>query len=402
MRLEAFHRPKSGHNEIHEEDVTPFLLVLAVLLGFAPGMIAHGKGRNFFLWWLYGVVLGPVALVHAMILRDTRRPQFAEAPARRSPRWDSPWPLLLWATSSFAVAIITIAAYYIAVPGKYSLIAAKNKAAVSTDRGGGNDPAHAQQLSSIGPQPPAAMTAPPEPDPEVKVTIRHDDIPTADKPQTAHTLATTPEAKPEPAAAEADPAPKPAVAPQPPAPTTETLERTIATTADSVPEPKPAPPKAAPIKDVRTARAMPAPPPEADETVTKEPKSAAQPRDKASRPTPPKRHAEHKPDGFQAHTGGCQCGRRNRPYRAAGACRARIRARRRQWPCRAPDPASHPQIPGGPRPRADRGNRLCPFGRPQHRRTTGARLPAASRHHGRPIAYSCSTASRRRGKLTEE
>jgi peptidoglycan hydrolase-like protein with peptidoglycan-binding domain len=273
--------------------VTPFLLVLAVLLGFAPGMIAHGKGRNFFLWWLYGVVLGPVALVHAMMLRDTRRPSYAEGSARQPSRWDSPWPLLLWATSSFAVAIITIAAYYIAVPGKYALIAAKNEAPASTGRGAGDTPASAQQLSSIEPQPQAAVTARPEPEPEVKVTVRRDDIPKAEMPRTAHTPMATAGTKPAPAAAEADPAPEPAAAPQPPAATAETLERTIATTADSVPEA--ASPKAAPIKDVRTARAMPAPPPDADETVTKQPKSAAQPRVKASRPAPPKRHAEHKP-----------------------------------------------------------------------------------------------------------
>jgi hypothetical protein len=47
-------------------------IVLAAILGILPGMIAQRKGRCFVDWWLYGVALFAVALVHALLL-DPRR-----------------------------------------------------------------------------------------------------------------------------------------------------------------------------------------------------------------------------------------------------------------------------------------------------------------------------------------
>lgn len=284
--------------------MTPLLLVLAVLLGFAPGMIAHGKGRNFFVWWVYGVVLGPIALVHAMLLRDTRRPHFAETPRRAPSRWDSPWPLLLWAAGSFAVAIIGIAAYQIVTTGQYPLMAALNGGAMPADHGTDKEAAPAQQLSSVERAPIPSPTATPAPPPEVKVTIRRDAAPPADKRQTAQAQADASPAKPAP---QADPAPDPsakqAAAPQPPAaPKAETLERTIATSADSVPAPKAESPKLAPVRDVRVARTTPAPPSGTDEragVAITDPKPAAHPRNAAPQPTPTptpaKQPVAHKP-----------------------------------------------------------------------------------------------------------
>lgn len=44
-----------------------FLIV--ILLGVVVGMIAQSKGRNFFLWWLYGSALFIVAIVHVLLLK---------------------------------------------------------------------------------------------------------------------------------------------------------------------------------------------------------------------------------------------------------------------------------------------------------------------------------------------
>jgi hypothetical protein len=277
---------RAGTNQIHEEDVTPFLLILAILLGFAPGMIAHGKGRNFFLWWVYGVVLGPIALVHAILLHGTRRPHFAMAPRRRPTRWDSPWPLLLWAGSSFAVAIIAIAAYHIVIPARSGQPADSREVAVSADRGPWKESLPAPQQPSIEREPPAAMATPLEPSPAVRVTIRRDDTPPDNPAQTQRAQAAPVETlSPKPAAA-----PQKTAAPQSPAPTTVQLERTMATTADSVPAQK-----AAQIEDVRMARATPAQPVEPDAPAMTEPESAAKPRDKASHTTMPKQHVERRP-----------------------------------------------------------------------------------------------------------
>jgi hypothetical protein len=44
-------------------------LLLALLLGLIPAMVARSKGRNFAAWWLYGTALLIVALPHALLLR---------------------------------------------------------------------------------------------------------------------------------------------------------------------------------------------------------------------------------------------------------------------------------------------------------------------------------------------
>src|SRR5438067_23776 len=43
--------------------------ILVLLLGLIPAMIASSKGRSFFGWYVYGVLLFLIALVHALLLR---------------------------------------------------------------------------------------------------------------------------------------------------------------------------------------------------------------------------------------------------------------------------------------------------------------------------------------------
>ncbi len=45
------------------------LLLLAVLLGLIPAVIARSKGRNFVGWWIYGALLFIVALPHALLMK---------------------------------------------------------------------------------------------------------------------------------------------------------------------------------------------------------------------------------------------------------------------------------------------------------------------------------------------
>ena len=40
----------------------------AILLGLAPAAVAHSKGGNFFLWWLYGAAIWIVAFPHALLM----------------------------------------------------------------------------------------------------------------------------------------------------------------------------------------------------------------------------------------------------------------------------------------------------------------------------------------------
>lgn len=42
--------------------------ILAIALGLMPAAAAHVKGRDFGRWWLYGALLFPVALIHALVM----------------------------------------------------------------------------------------------------------------------------------------------------------------------------------------------------------------------------------------------------------------------------------------------------------------------------------------------
>ena len=43
-------------------------LVFILLLGLSVGVIAHYKGRSFWLWWAYGALIFIVALPHIIML----------------------------------------------------------------------------------------------------------------------------------------------------------------------------------------------------------------------------------------------------------------------------------------------------------------------------------------------
>ena len=45
------------------------VMKLAVIIGIIPAFIARNKGKNFFLWWLYGFMLFIVALPHALLMK---------------------------------------------------------------------------------------------------------------------------------------------------------------------------------------------------------------------------------------------------------------------------------------------------------------------------------------------
>ncbi|WP_227659806.1 zinc ribbon domain-containing protein [Hafnia alvei] len=49
------------------------ILVIAVLLGLIPALIAREKGRSFGLWWLYGAALFIVAIVHVLLIKPDIR-----------------------------------------------------------------------------------------------------------------------------------------------------------------------------------------------------------------------------------------------------------------------------------------------------------------------------------------
>lgn len=55
-------------------------LGLAVLIGLIPAFIAHNKGRNFVLWWLYGAAIWIVAFPHSLMLK--KDPKAADKQAR--------------------------------------------------------------------------------------------------------------------------------------------------------------------------------------------------------------------------------------------------------------------------------------------------------------------------------
>lgn len=46
-----------------------WVIVLLIIAGVVPGIVARGMGRSFLSWWVYGTFLLPIALVHVGYLR---------------------------------------------------------------------------------------------------------------------------------------------------------------------------------------------------------------------------------------------------------------------------------------------------------------------------------------------
>jgi hypothetical protein len=49
------------------------VLLIAMFLGLIPAAIAHGKGRSFAGFWIYGAMLFIVALPHALLIPTNPR-----------------------------------------------------------------------------------------------------------------------------------------------------------------------------------------------------------------------------------------------------------------------------------------------------------------------------------------
>lgn len=45
-------------------------IVIPIAMGLIPAFIAKKKGRNFYLWWLYGWLLFVIATIHALLMKD--------------------------------------------------------------------------------------------------------------------------------------------------------------------------------------------------------------------------------------------------------------------------------------------------------------------------------------------
>lgn len=59
------------------------IVILVIILGLVPAIIAKLKGRSFFLWWLYGSLVLIIALPHSIFAPILKRcPQCKES-ARR-------------------------------------------------------------------------------------------------------------------------------------------------------------------------------------------------------------------------------------------------------------------------------------------------------------------------------
>lgn len=58
------------------------VLIIAVLIGLIPAVIARGKGHSFVLWWIYGAALFIVALPHSLLMKadnaELERKQLSE------------------------------------------------------------------------------------------------------------------------------------------------------------------------------------------------------------------------------------------------------------------------------------------------------------------------------------
>ena len=68
------------------------VIIIAICIGLIPAAIAHGKGHNFFLWWLFGAALWIVALPCAILLKDEKAAAQQREHARREAAETRPCP----------------------------------------------------------------------------------------------------------------------------------------------------------------------------------------------------------------------------------------------------------------------------------------------------------------------
>lgn len=57
-------------------------IFIALILGLIPAFIAKSKGRNFLLWYIYGVALFIIALIHACVISKSAEAVKAEQQAQ--------------------------------------------------------------------------------------------------------------------------------------------------------------------------------------------------------------------------------------------------------------------------------------------------------------------------------
>ena len=48
-----------------------FPLLVLLLVGLSPGLVAASKGHSFLVWWAYGTALPIVAIPHALMLKKS-------------------------------------------------------------------------------------------------------------------------------------------------------------------------------------------------------------------------------------------------------------------------------------------------------------------------------------------
>jgi len=49
------------------------VIIIAVLIGLIPAMIAQSKGKSFVTWWVYGAMIFIVALPHSLIMSADKK-----------------------------------------------------------------------------------------------------------------------------------------------------------------------------------------------------------------------------------------------------------------------------------------------------------------------------------------
>jgi cytochrome c-type biogenesis protein len=66
-------------DEVYVGQIILVLVIAGALLGLIPAMIARNKGRNFIDWWLFGVVLWPIAIPAALIIKPKSDAEISQA-----------------------------------------------------------------------------------------------------------------------------------------------------------------------------------------------------------------------------------------------------------------------------------------------------------------------------------
>lgn len=79
------HELSHGKHPLYSNESVFFMFIFMYIIGLIPARIATKKGRSFFFWWIYGMLLFLPAMIHSIIIKPTEESQIENGDYKKCP-----------------------------------------------------------------------------------------------------------------------------------------------------------------------------------------------------------------------------------------------------------------------------------------------------------------------------